>query len=114
MNRTRRTMAHALRTHARNETVTERRGKGRVIDVIVIRVNGRAGADEKLAEYIRAVNFRLIGMGVMRYGVSVVMVTRNTALVVVLRVRINAEIGAPLDRPNRASVKYRQAVKNEN
>ena len=45
---------------------------------------------------------------------AVAMVTRNTALVVVLRIGANAEIGTTLDCPNRASVKYRQAVKNEN
>lgn len=71
------------------------------------------GTNEKLAKQIGAVNFRLIGMRMMRRSVCVV-VTWNAAFVVMPRIGSDARIGTPLECPNRASVKYRQAVKNEN
>jgi len=49
----------------------------------------------------------------MRRSVCVV-VTWNAAFVVMPRIGSDARIGTPLECPNRASVKYRQAVKNEN
>jgi alkylated DNA nucleotide flippase Atl1 len=65
-------VAHALRTYARKEIVTEDRGQGRVIDVIVARPNGRAGTNQELAKYIGTVKFRLIGMRMTRRAVRLV------------------------------------------
>jgi hypothetical protein len=109
MNRTRRTLVRALRTYARDEIVTESRGKGRAIDVIVTRLNRRAGADEELAKNVRTMNFRRIGMGMMRCRAGIV-VTWNAVFAVMLRFGANAQIAATLERPNCPGVKYRQAV----
>ena len=87
--------------------MTESGGEGRVIDITIARPDGCAGANEELAKYIGAVNFRLIGMRMMRRGV---VVTWNAAFVVMLRIGANAKIAAPLQRPNRASVEHRQAA----
>ena len=107
-------MARTLRTYAQKKILTERGGEGRVIDVTMARSHGYTGANEKLTKYIGAMNFRLIRMGMMRCGVGVVVVTRSRAFVAMLRIGTDAKIAAPLERPNRAGVKYRQTVKNEN
>ena len=108
-------VAHARKIYTRKEIITKsRRRQGRVIDVIIARLNGRAGANQELAQYIGAVNFRLIGMGMKRRGAGVVMVTRSSVWVVMQLIGNNTKIAASLKRPNRAGIKYRKAVQNEN
>ena len=84
-----------------------------VPDAAVVQLNGNTRAKKELTEYIGAMNFRLVGMRMMRRGVCVV-VTWNAGFVVMLRIGTSAKIPAPFERPNRAGVKYCQAGQDEN
>ena len=113
MNRARRTVAGAASSYS-HHVATDRLSKlSQVPDVVVVRLNGNTRAKKELNKYIGAMNFRLVGMRMMRRALCVV-VTWNAAFVVMLRVGTSAKIPAPFECPNRAGVKYCQAGQDEN